>query len=125
MTAQLVQELPIMLSNALDTNADNVIIVSITKTTIPSIKKRLDSASINNNGIIVSFAIPKTDVNELQMLVTNTSSPLYSTKYGQLPTFIDQNYPVTGNSGKNKLKKYAPTWHIRKKNMANQLYYSI
>lgn len=97
MTAQLVQELPVMLANALDTSADNVIVVSITHSTVANTKKRSDTSS--NSGIMVSIAIPKTDVTELQTLVTNTSSALYDSNNGQLPTFIDRNFPVTGKAG--------------------------
>lgn len=97
MTAQLVQELPVMLANALDTSADNVIVVSITHSTVASTKKRSDTSS--NSGIMVSIAIPKTDVTELQTLVTNTSSALYDSNNGQLPTFIDRSFPVTGKAG--------------------------
>jgi hypothetical protein len=97
MTAQLVQELPVMLSNALDTSADNVIVVSITHSTVSSTKKRSDTSS--SSGIMVSIAIPKTEVTELQTLVTNTSSALYSSDNGQLPTFIDSSFPITGTAG--------------------------
>lgn len=97
MTAQLVQELPVILANALDTSADNVIVVSITHSTVTSTKKRSDTSS--NSGIMVSIAIPKTDVTELQTLVTNTSSALYDSNNGQLPTFIDRSFPVTGKAG--------------------------
>lgn len=97
MTAQLVQELPLLLGNALDTSADNVIVVSIAQSATANPRKRSDTS--NNSGIMVSIAIPKTEVIELQTLVTNTSSPLYDSNNGQLPTFIDYSYPITGKAG--------------------------
>lgn len=98
MTAQLVQELPVLLGNALDTSADNVIVVSIAQSTTVNSKKRSDISS--NSGIIISIAIPKTEVAELQSVVTNTSSPLYDSSNGQLPTFIDRSYPIAGKAGR-------------------------
>ncbi|KAI8645349.1 hypothetical protein BD408DRAFT_480621 [Parasitella parasitica] len=103
LTAQMVQEIPLMLGDALDTSADNVIVVSIQKSAATVNKKRSDASNNDNNnndnnGVMVSVAIPKTEVNELQALITNSSSPLYDSKNGQLPTYIDRSYPITAKA---------------------------
>ncbi|CEP16213.1 hypothetical protein [Parasitella parasitica] len=100
LTAQMVQEIPVMLGDALETSADNVIVVSIQKAAASVSRKRSDasSSSSSNGGVMVSVAIPKNEVNELQALITNSSSPLYDSKNGQLPTYIDRSYPITAKA---------------------------
>lgn len=97
MTASLVQELPVLISKALDISIDSVIVVSITGASNVNARKRSDSGA---NGVVVAVAIPDENVDELKIIIKSPNSTLYSPSNGQLPTFIDRNYPVTnGKSG--------------------------
>lgn len=92
MTASLVQELPVLISKSLNIDIDSVIVVSITGATNTNLKKRAASGS---NGVVVAVAIPDENVSELENIIKSPNSTLYSPSNGQLPTFIDRNYPVT------------------------------
>lgn len=99
MTASLVQELPVLISKSLDINIDSVIVVSITGASNANLRKR---AASDSNGVVVAVAIPHENVSELETVIKTPDSALYSPSNGQLPTFIDRNYPITnGKSGMN------------------------
>lgn len=122
LTAQFVQTLPAFLSKNLDVTADDVIVVTITGAdgsstsssgSSSSNKKRAllrkrDSAS----GVVVSIAIPADQVSELQSLISQSSSSLYSDSNGQLASLIDASYPITGN-GKLQLLFSLPPFDAR------------
>lgn len=95
MTAQFVQELPVLLSDALDVNTNDVIILSITHGDESPTKKR----STAEQGVLVSLAVPETEIEQLGTIISNKSSSLYSSSNGQLPSFIDSSYPITGTTG--------------------------
>ncbi|KAI8094858.1 uncharacterized protein B0P05DRAFT_523711 [Gilbertella persicaria] len=98
MAAQLVQELPTLFSNALSITPDDVIVLSITQS-IENAQdddaKRRKRAESDNSGIVVAVAVPQTEISELQSVISNSSSELYSEKNGQLPAFIDRGYNIT------------------------------
>lgn len=101
MTAQFVQELPVLFSKSLNISPDDVIVMSITKSdTISSKgKKRGLSEDAGNNGIVVTMAVPETQVRPLQNLITDNKSSLYSTDNGDLPSYIDSSYPIKSQAG--------------------------
>jgi hypothetical protein len=97
MTAQLVQELPALFSKSLNISADDVIVVSITRSN-QNISKR-KKRDVGGTGIVVTMAIPETQVAPLKSLIADTKSSLYSPDNGQLPKFIDSSYPVQSQLG--------------------------
>jgi hypothetical protein len=99
LTAQFVQNVPVLLSNSLNVTADDVIVVTITTASSSSSLSKRRFIRRDTSGILVSIAIPSGDVNTLQSLVSQTNSSLYSTSNGQLALLIDSSYPVIG-SGK-------------------------
>lgn len=91
LTAQFVQDLPIILCNSLNINVNSIIILSIAdSSSVLLFQKRSDQV-----GILVSMAVPMSEFNDLQALISNQSSPLYDPKNGQLPKFIDYTYPIS------------------------------
>jgi hypothetical protein len=118
MTAQLVQDLPVLFSKSLNISADDVIIVSITRSNNNNSKQQKRAVSENDSaGIIITMAIPETQVHPFENLIADTKSPLYSADNGQLPKFIDPSYPV-----QNKAGKVAITLMRKKKNEKNSPY---
>jgi hypothetical protein len=89
LTAQFVQSLPVMISKSLSISVDDVIVVTITSGTT---QKR------DSGGVVVNLAIPSDDVADLQTLVSQTNSSLYSPSNGQLASLIDSSYAIS-NSG--------------------------
>ena len=107
LTAQFVQTLPAFLSKNLDVTADDIIVVTITSAS-GSTSSSSGSSSSNKkrallrkredgSGVVVSIAIPGDQVSELQTLISQSNSSLYSNSNGQLATLIDSSYPITGN----------------------------
>lgn len=89
LTAQFVQSLPVMISKSLSISVDDVIVVTITS---GATQKR------DSGGVVVNLAIPSDDVDDLQTLVSQTNSSLYSPSNGQLASLIDSSYAIS-NSG--------------------------
>ncbi|KAI9478286.1 MAG: hypothetical protein EXX96DRAFT_570273 [Benjaminiella poitrasii] len=101
LTAQFVQSLPIMLSKSLSITADDVIVVTISSASGSDSKKKKRSVLEKREeatGVVVSIAIPEHQVAELEYLINETNSSLYSTSNGQLATMIDPAYPIYGNA---------------------------
>ncbi|KAG0165083.1 hypothetical protein DFQ30_009000 [Apophysomyces sp. BC1015] len=94
LTAEFVQSLPVWIGRALGTSADDVIVVTITSAESHAKMRKRDETS----GVIVSMAIPKASVSNLQQMIANPSSELYSPTNGQLPTLVDRSFPVTGQA---------------------------
>ncbi|KAI8332297.1 hypothetical protein BC941DRAFT_437168 [Chlamydoabsidia padenii] len=93
LTAQFVQSVPVLFGKVLSISLDDIIVQSIvTDTTSGGDKKKRDTGS--TNGIILAMALPSDQVSTLQNLVADTTSPLYATDNGQLPTLIDNSYPI-------------------------------
>ena len=76
-------------------SADDVIVVTITSGTPVSRRRRKRD---NASGVVVSVAIPSTNVDQLSQLISETNSSLYSPQNGQLATLIDKSYPIRGNA---------------------------
>ncbi|KAG1406347.1 hypothetical protein G6F58_009849 [Rhizopus delemar] len=85
LTARFVQSLPLLISHSLNISPDNVIITTISYL--------LDQDS----GLVVSLAIPNDQVTNLQNLISNHTSILYSGNNSQLASLIDPSYFVASN----------------------------
>ncbi|EIE88614.1 hypothetical protein RO3G_13325 [Rhizopus delemar RA 99-880] len=85
LTARFVQSLPLLVSHSLNISPDNVIITTISYL--------LDQDS----GLVVSLAIPNDQVSNLQNLISNQTSILYSGNNSQLANLIDPSYFVVSN----------------------------
>ncbi|KAL0074422.1 hypothetical protein J3Q64DRAFT_1420479 [Phycomyces blakesleeanus] len=96
LTAEFVQALPVLISKVLDISEDDVIIVTITSGSQQSGKKKRQTT--DSTGVIVSMAIPSTEVTELQTLVASSDSSLYAASNGQLASLIDSSYKITSSS---------------------------
>ncbi|KAI9245116.1 hypothetical protein BDA99DRAFT_291385 [Phascolomyces articulosus] len=111
LTAQFVQTLPMLISKSLGVTADDVIVVSITtagndeKQSKQQRRRRRKRETLDqdkeNSGVLVSMAIPKDNVEELQTLVETPSSALYDASNGQLAMLIDTNYFVASTTNTN------------------------
>jgi hypothetical protein len=103
LTAQFVQTLPVLLSKSLGITADDVIVVTITSASAGAnassrlARRRAFAKRDDNTGLVVSIAIPTTEVDDLQNLISQRNSALYSSDNGQLATLIDSNFPIRGN----------------------------
>ncbi|KAI8375422.1 hypothetical protein EDC96DRAFT_497245 [Choanephora cucurbitarum] len=96
LTAQLVQEIPSILSNTLEITPDDIIVLTITQSLASSVNVNQKKRSVGaSDGVLVTMALPKDQVQELQSDIYNASSALYQTSNGQLPTFIDRTYNIT------------------------------
>ncbi|KAI8390149.1 hypothetical protein BD560DRAFT_2336 [Blakeslea trispora] len=110
LTAQFVQSLPVMLSKSLGVTADDIIVVSITSardntnilTTAGAHNKRKRDLFFKRDnseqGVVVSIAIPSDRVDNLQTLIDEPTSTLYSSSNGQLASLIDSSYPVRSSA---------------------------
>ena len=96
-TAALVQELPVLISYSLGVRPSDVMVVSLTRSTLN--ETRADAAGTPMECVIASIGIPKGMIDQLQAVIDTHNSSLYSTR-SNIPSFIDKAYPITSKLGK-------------------------
>jgi hypothetical protein len=95
LTAQFVQELPAMISQALNISTDDVIFLTITSEKNDDNIKSLFKRG-KKKGLITALAIPTTEMNALSQLIQSKDSSLYLPVNEQIVSMLDRSYPIGG-----------------------------
>ncbi|ORX53571.1 hypothetical protein DM01DRAFT_73551 [Hesseltinella vesiculosa] len=109
LTAELVQSIPVLFSNAMSCSVNQIIVLSIVPFQPSTNSKRDAGASVP--GVVLNMALPSNQTQTLQNVISNGASELYASSNGQLPTLIDSSYPLNthGNAYDNKTKEMNST----------------
>lgn len=108
LAAQLVNFLPAQLSQVLDVDTDQVLVLAIRDASVqgasspsptpggkPGKKRGLVTSKSEQEAILVTIAIPKTHYQALAAAVADTNGPLYTPSADTFGQYLDESYPLS------------------------------